>query len=620
VSDEFARTSFSSSPSPCSSSTPIHNAARARAETRCPSSDMISDVRHRFDFAGEQGRARQDGRRRVRGMKLHRRGHGLRSRKRPLNRPALRANGTRAGRITVGPWVRRTANTHPASHHRHPRCTGGEARACLRPMMRTRAFLVMARRALSDSHVSARQMASTPRAAPGCAPSSLQSLLPFALHRSPECSVRVAAPRREVCCRYKSQQTGSWCCWCLTCEDVSRSRSAPRLSELLDSSTEAPGRSVSPDGHELRPGGLSAPACLASVPSSLEQTNSRRVLFSMDEETEKRRGRSSTLVAGTPKGRTSTKTTTFGVPTRSVETKTKTKPTLARTPHTHLTSPRAPAPQAGRRIERVSRGASSSSLDENEVGREGEGRGEEEEEEEEASQGVGGESSSEASGESLRSAGEGSSEELSVIARDEMEEDSDYDEVMSVRRSKAPPPPKVGGEGANRNTPAAAASSDNKSSNDKRTGDKHKVCGVGMLLERDGAGQLVVTKLARGGAARQHGGIVVGDLLHKVDETSVRGRSLEEVAARICGDAGTYTTLHLLRGRRRMPVAVRLRRRRLHERDGESSRAGDGAWQDARIADLVADMAEQEVSCHVGLRAQGWGGVGWWRGCVDCFG
>ena len=40
-----------------------------------------------------------------------------------------------------------------------------------------------------------------------------------------------------------------------------------------------------------------------------------------------------------------------------------------------------------------------------------------------------------------------------------------------------------------------------------------KVCGVGMLLESDSTGFFRVTKLAEGGAAEEHGGIVVGESL-----------------------------------------------------------------------------------------------------------
>jgi hypothetical protein len=89
---------------------------------------------------------------------------------------------------------------------------------------------------------------------------------------------------------------------------------------------------------------------------------------------------------------------------------------------------------------------------------------------------------------------------------EEMEADSDYQEIMSVRRQKKGPAAR-GGTG---------------------TGDA-KMCGVGMLLECDAQGTYRVTRLAAGGSASEHGGIIVGDAIDRVDATPLHGKSLEEV-------------------------------------------------------------------------------------------
>ena len=62
----------------------------------------------------------------------------------------------------------------------------------------------------------------------------------------------------------------------------------------------------------------------------------------------------------------------------------------------------------------------------------------------------------------------------------------------------------------------------------------------------------------------------------------------------MCGPAGTYVRLHLLRGKKRMPVAVRLRRRPL--REGPSDDGSRAPSLDSRIANLVADMSYNEVA------------------------
>ena len=70
------------------------------------------------------------------------------------------------------------------------------------------------------------------------------------------------------------------------------------------------------------------------------------------------------------------------------------------------------------------------------------------------------------------------------------------------------------------------------------------------------------------------------------------------MAVCICGPAGSYVTLHLLRGKKEMvKLSVKLVRRSLHPPGPVASLPG--ASVDDRIASLVADMTYPEVMCLV---------------------
>lgn len=78
-----------------------------------------------------------------------------------------------------------------------------------------------------------------------------------------------------------------------------------------------------------------------------------------------------------------------------------------------------------------------------------------------------------------------------------------------------------------------------------------------------------------------------------------------QVAKCICGPAGSYVTLHMLRGKKQMPVSVKLLRRSLREVVGAANHHArevakhPASSVDARIASLVADMTHNEVRVRV---------------------
>jgi len=106
-----------------------------------------------------------------------------------------------------------------------------------------------------------------------------------------------------------------------------------------------------------------------------------------------------------------------------------------------------------------------------------------------------------------RSEEQGLSEDEMDSGGDSIEADSDYDELMSLRRNNLPTP-HPGGAASSRST---------------------KMCGVGMQVEIDKHARVRVTKLAEGGAAAEHGGIVEGDAIEAVDGMPLRAKSLQQV-------------------------------------------------------------------------------------------
>ena len=310
------------------------------------------------------------------------------------------------------------------------------------------------------------------------------------------------------------------------------SRSGARWPELFDSSTEVPARSVSPEGH------LRAAAPLSS--SKASQPSSRRVLFS-------------DVPADAHSDLQAQASTQTKLP----------RPRPRRIPSTADNLAGEPGKRAHKKRKHSTPDPSSS-----EESGSGSEAGEEEDRTEEGG----------ASGETRQ---EASSDSPSDTSHESIQDDSDYEDVMRMRRNKHAP---VTGQVHGR--PGGDYGRDTRT--------QTKTCGVGMLLESSAQSLFRVTKLAPGGAAAEHGGVVLDDLIHSVDSTSVRGMSLQQAAACICGPPGTFVTLEMLRGKKQIPVTVRLQRRPLHP-----SAEAPPSSTDARIADLVCDMAEAEVAVCV---------------------
>lgn len=237
-----------------------------------------------------------------------------------------------------------------------------------------------------------------------------------------------------------------------------RSGSASRWSDLLDSSTEAPARSGSPGQSDMA-------ASRVQSKASDTHPSSRRVLFSMDDEPARAQPR--TRAPGTP---------VVAAPDKKLE-----KP-KSRRPR-KLQPPSSSPGKEDDRDEDIEDMQSEQELDIDEGS---------------ASQGEKSSIDQRVDSEDSDPAGRRKSESED----DEMQEDSDYQEVMRLRRGKD-----KNGEGT------ANA----------------KACGVGMLLECDALGHYRVTRLAQGGSASEHGGVLVGDAIDRVDKIPLRGMSLEEV-------------------------------------------------------------------------------------------
>ena len=279
---------------------------------------------------------------------------------------------------------------------------------------------------------------------------------------------------------------------------MGRSGSVSRWSELLDSSTQPPPYQ-SPERHARKLKSLSTPTpSRADSKSSDTQLSSRRVLFAVDEGEElSGRGRNK---------RSNPASVTYPPPTRATKldsrskARERSKASKATTPSTASKS-HASAKQGQAAIN----GASSSEEDGHVDGEGGSMRHlmrhsrhlQAPEQQRQA-----------------RSEEQGLSEDEMDSGGDSIEADSDYDELMSLRRNNLPTP-----------HPGGAASSRSTKMSTKST----KMCGVGMQVEIDKHARVRVTKLAEGGAAAEHGGIVEGDAIEAVDGMPLRAKSLQQV-------------------------------------------------------------------------------------------
>jgi C-terminal processing protease CtpA/Prc len=96
-----------------------------------------------------------------------------------------------------------------------------------------------------------------------------------------------------------------------------------------------------------------------------------------------------------------------------------------------------------------------------------------------------------------------------------MEQDSEYEDVMRLRHQRDAGAKSVDG--------AAAPNMGSRGSA------RSEACGVGMLLDSATDGFFRVSRLAVGGAAAEHGGILVGDIIRAVDGVPLQGMSLDQV-------------------------------------------------------------------------------------------
>jgi C-terminal processing protease CtpA/Prc len=96
-----------------------------------------------------------------------------------------------------------------------------------------------------------------------------------------------------------------------------------------------------------------------------------------------------------------------------------------------------------------------------------------------------------------------------------MGQDSDYEDVMRLRHQRDAGVKSVDGP--------AAPNIGSRSTVDS------EACGVGMLLDSGADGFFRVSRLAVGGAAAEHGGILVGDIIRAVDGIPLQGMSLDQV-------------------------------------------------------------------------------------------
>ena len=268
---------------------------------------------------------------------------------------------------------------------------------------------------------------------------------------------------------------------------MSRSGSVSRWSELLDSSTQPPPYQ-SPERHSRKLKSLSTPTpSRADSKSSDSQLSSRRVLFAVDEgEGLSGRGRNK---------RSNPASVTYPPPTRATKldsrsnARERSKASKATTPSTARKS-HASAKQGQAAVN----GGSSSEEDGHVDGEGGSMRHSRHLQAPEQQR-------------QARLEEQGLNEDEMDSGGDSIEADSDYDELMSLRRNNLP-------------TPHAAGAASRSST---------KMCGVGMQVEIDKHGRVRVTKLAEGGAAAEHGGIVEGDAIEAVDGVPLRAKSLEQV-------------------------------------------------------------------------------------------